>query len=224
MFWGCEPDAHLSKIAQYTDTLLEQTRKVPGLVTARLQKSRFQKGCRATPIVAAVAKQRPVYSRYIRYVTQTPKERSSPKQGSYGNNWEPNQQRVVMCAWQKTTKLRRAHILSVLESSLRKEKLATSKWPALDLEKTAVEASSHYTYRNQNQRHNPRSRVPQRIRKTTGFSTPNTNGTVTAEEQSGCRKFLPRGTPNRVNGGASGVHAPEKDERPTPIFGCIKPD
>lgn len=142
MFWCHEQDALFLDAAQYAETLLKQTKQVTSVVMALVRRSHFQGGHRTTPILASVAKQRFMFAKNIHYVTQTSGKRPFLNRKDMVGTIEPKKQRIVVYAWQMIMERRRAHILSALESFLRKEKLIICKCSALVPRETPTEDST----------------------------------------------------------------------------------
>lgn len=104
MFWGSEKDTHLLEIAQYADILLVQTRLVPILVVAPVQRSCFQRGRQTASIVAAAAVKTSRSPINVHHVTQKSRERFFVNNEvmvtiTGSSNW-----RVIVCFWRKNTK------------------------------------------------------------------------------------------------------------------------
>lgn len=134
ILWGREQDAHLLKIVQYADMLLEQTRQVLSTVMASFQRNCFQRGHRTTPVVDAEAEQRFGFVRNSCYVIQSQREKSLPKKGSYDNDYRiQSVTHCHVCLAKVRPVETRPYTVSALGSLLKKWKLITSKQIAPDL-------------------------------------------------------------------------------------------
>lgn len=76
MFWGREQDVRLLVIAQYADTLREQTGQLQSPMVVSAYRKRFQKGHQTTLVVAAVAGQWSRSPKKVHRVTLTTRKRS----------------------------------------------------------------------------------------------------------------------------------------------------
>lgn len=90
-FWEREQNAHLLKVAQYVNTVLEKTRQVPSHVLGPIWRNCFQRGRRKVSIVAAVAEQRFESPRDIYCITKNARETFLSKRGIYASGYKTEQ-------------------------------------------------------------------------------------------------------------------------------------
>lgn len=142
---SCEQDAHLFEIFFYVGRLLERTKQVPSPVMASVQRNRSQRARRKTPVAAAVAELRSMTLCNIHYATQTARERSSLKQGSYGSEYGTQQATHYCVRLARDPRIKTCPYTVRSGGLLGKGKLIISKCPALVPGKTTVKDSTTQT-------------------------------------------------------------------------------
>lgn len=99
MFYGREQETHLLELAQYADTLREQTRQAPDPIITRVWKNRFERDGRANAIEATVAEPQAQSLPQISSLMSRTKEKTPPRNRSganFGINQEVGRCRVLL--------------------------------------------------------------------------------------------------------------------------------